>query len=91
MPNWQIASDNHLHDRGYFVDVRHPVAGTHRFPGFPWKLEKTPGQIRMHAPAFAEHNHDVFGGLLGMTPDEIADLYDSGATGDEPIYQVPFG
>ena len=91
MPNWQIVSDNHLNDRGYFVAVRHPEAGTHRFPGFPWRLEKTPAQIRMHAPLFAEHNHDIFAGLLGLSEDEIADLYESGATGDEPIYQVPFG
>jgi crotonobetainyl-CoA:carnitine CoA-transferase CaiB-like acyl-CoA transferase len=88
MPNWQITSDNHLHDRGFFVDVRHPVAGTHRFPGFPWKLEKTPAKIRMHAPMFAEHNQAVFGELLGMSKAEIDELYESGATGDEPIYQV---
>ncbi len=91
MPNWQIAADNHLHDRGFYVDVRHPVAGTHRFPGFPWRLEKTPAQIRMHAPVFAEHNRAIFAELLTMPEAEIAALYESGATGDEPIYQAALG
>jgi crotonobetainyl-CoA:carnitine CoA-transferase CaiB-like acyl-CoA transferase len=88
MPNWQIASDNHLHDRGFFVDVRHPVAGTHRFPGFPWRLQKTPATIRRHAPIFAEHNREVFAGILGMNDEEVAALYAAGVTAREPIYQA---
>jgi crotonobetainyl-CoA:carnitine CoA-transferase CaiB-like acyl-CoA transferase len=88
MPNWQIASDNHLHDRGFFVDVRHPVAGTHRFPGYPWRFEKTPGTVRRHAPMFAEHNHEVFAGILGLTGAEIAALYETNVTADEPAYQA---
>jgi crotonobetainyl-CoA:carnitine CoA-transferase CaiB-like acyl-CoA transferase len=88
MPNWEIASDNHLHDRGFFVDVRHPVAGTHRFPGFPWRLQKTPGTMRRHAPMFAEHNRDVFAGILGMDDAAIAALYERGVTADGPMYQA---
>lgn len=88
MPNWEIACDNHLHDRGFFVDVRHPVAGTHRFPGFPWRLEKTPGTIRRHAPMFAEHNREVFEGMLGMGEAEVAALHEAGVTADAPIYQA---
>ena len=86
MPNWEIVSDNHLNDRGYFVPVRHPVAGTHVFPGFVWRFAATPASIRCHAPLFAEHNRAVFGGLLGLREDEIAGLYAAGATADEPIY-----
>ena len=86
MPNWMVVSDNHLNDRGYFVPVRHPVAGTHVFPGFPWRFAETPGAIARPAPLFAQHNREVFAGLLGMSDSEIAALYAAGATNDEPEY-----
>ena len=86
MPNWMVVSDNHLNDRGYFVTVRHPVSGTHVFPGFPWRFEETPGAIARPAPLFAQHNHEVFTGLLGMTEAEIEALYAGGATNDAPQY-----
>lgn len=86
LANWEIASDNHLHDRGFFVPVRHESAGTHFFPGFPWRFEKTPVRIRRAAPRFAEHNHDVLRDIAGYAEDEIARLYDEDVTGDDPIY-----
>ncbi len=86
MANWEIVTDNHLNDRGYFVSVRHPRAGTSSFPGFAWRFEKTPATIARHAPMFAEHNHEVFTKLLGMSEAEIASLYAAGVTGDAPIY-----
>ena len=87
MANWELFCDNHLNDRGFFVPVRHPRAGTHAFPGFPWRFERTPARIRRHAPLFAEHNHEVFRGLLGMSEPEVAKLYAEGVTADEPIYE----
>jgi crotonobetainyl-CoA:carnitine CoA-transferase CaiB-like acyl-CoA transferase len=86
MINWEFVTDNHLNDRGYFVPVRHPTAGTVRFPGFAWRFSATPAAIRFAAPLFAEHNEAVFRDLLGMTDTEIAALYAAGATGNEPIY-----
>lgn len=84
--NWEIVSDNHLNDRGYFVPVRHPSVGTYSFPGFAWRFSETPAAITRPAPRFAEHNHEIFEGLLQLTPDEVARLYDEGVTGDAPIY-----
>ncbi len=86
MANWEIVCDNHLNDRGFFVAVRHPRAGTHHFPGFPWRFGRTPAAIRCHAPLFAEHNHEVFEGLLGLSGTEVAALYAEGATADAPVY-----
>ncbi len=86
MPNWQIVSDNHLNDRNFFVRVRHPVAGTHLFPGFPWRFEATPAAVSRAAPLFAEHNREVFAGLLGMSDAGIEALYTAGATHDAPRY-----
>ncbi len=86
MPNWEVVSDNHLNSRDFFVRIPHPEAGTHWFPGFAWRLERTPADIVSHAPLFAEHNAEVFGGLLGFSDSEVAKLYELGVTGDHPIY-----
>lgn len=91
MPNWEIYSDNHLNDRDFFVQVRHPKAGTHGYPGFPWRFEHCRPAIWRPAPLFAEHNHEVFEGLLGLSGGEVQALYDGGVTGDEPIYATGGG
>lgn len=86
MANWEIVTDNHLNDRQFFRAVRHDVAGTFHQPGFAWRFEATPAEIRMAAPLFAEHNIEVFRDLLGLSRDEIDDIYASGVTGDAPLY-----
>ncbi|MFN0148270.1 MAG: CaiB/BaiF CoA transferase family protein [Dehalococcoidia bacterium] len=86
MPNWEIVSDNHLNKRDFFVRVSHPEAGTHWWPGWPWRFEKTPGRVSRAAPMFAEHNQAVFGDLLGMPAGEVGALYATGVTSDEPIF-----
>lgn len=85
MPNWEIVSDNHLNERGFFRMISHPVAGTHLFPGFPWRFEKTPAKIYRPAPLFAEHNNEVFSDL-GLTPSAIKDLIAKGITAEDPVY-----
>jgi len=37
-------------------------------------LSETPGEIRRPAPLLGEHNNYVFGELLGLSEDEIAEL-----------------
>ncbi|MGD9933912.1 MAG: CoA transferase [Dehalococcoidia bacterium] len=86
MANWEVLSDNHLNSRGFIIPIRHPEAGTHLFCGFPYRLEKTPARIHRPAPMFAEHNREVFSELLGLDESEIAALYASGVTADEPVY-----
>ncbi|MCC6383112.1 MAG: CoA transferase [Dehalococcoidia bacterium] len=86
MANWEIVSDNHLNGRGFFVTVTHPEAGTFAYPGFPWRFERTPAALRRPAPLFAQHNREVFQGLLGLDEAQVARLYAVGATGDVPVY-----
>ncbi len=81
----QITRDPHLKQRGFFETVTHPEAGTHTYPGMPWKLSLTPGRIRMPAPCFAQHNDYVFGELLGISEEECMQLKAQGVISTVPI------
>ena len=57
------------------------VAPDQIYLGIPWKLEKTPGAVRGPGPATGRHNGVVFGDVLGMTPEAVADLSGAGVIG----------
>ena len=57
------------------------VAPDQIYLGIPWKLEKTPGAVRGPGPAVGQHNGVVFGQVLGMTPEAVAELAATGVIG----------
>lgn len=67
----ELASDPHFRARAAFVEVEHPVLGKEVVYGAAWKMSRTPAGVRRHAPLLGQDNEDVFGRLLGLTPDEI--------------------
>jgi len=81
----ELAADPHLNERGFFEELTHPEAGTHRYPGVSWKMSRTPGRLRLPAPCFGQHNRYVFGELLGMSDEDIMRLKDAGVTAEEPL------
>ena len=66
--------DPHLKARGIFTQVEHPVLGDDWVITPPWRLSETPAGIHRHAPLLGEHTEQIFGGLLGMSPEEIREL-----------------
>jgi Predicted acyl-CoA transferases/carnitine dehydratase len=70
----EVAENEHLKQRGYFLSGSHPKIGTAMFQGSPMKLSKSPITIRRLAPALGEHNEYILKELLGMSEDEIAEL-----------------
>jgi CoA:oxalate CoA-transferase len=70
----QTLEDPHVKARGIISSVEHPTAGNVRSPGFPVKLSRTPGTIRMPAPQLGEHNEEVLTGLLGYSKGDVEDL-----------------
>lgn len=52
-----LADDPHLAARGFWVDVEHPVLGTTRMPGPPYRLSATPWRAG-RAPLLGEHDGD---------------------------------
>jgi len=71
--------------RGYFEMVEHPVAGTHPIQGLPWRSRNVDRWIRRPAPTLGQHNREVLGARLGLTPDEIARLEADGLIGTRPL------
>jgi crotonobetainyl-CoA:carnitine CoA-transferase CaiB-like acyl-CoA transferase len=73
-----LLESEHLKVRGFFVEVEHPAAGKLKQVGAPYKLSRTPWEIRRPAPLLGQHNVEVLG-EAGMTADDIAALATGGA------------
>ena len=55
----QLARQEHLHARQFFVDVTHSRAGTLTQLGAPYQLHEPWWQIRRPAPLLGEHNEEI--------------------------------
>jgi crotonobetainyl-CoA:carnitine CoA-transferase CaiB-like acyl-CoA transferase len=83
-----VYEDPHLQARGFFHTITHTEAGTHRYPGMFFTYSGTPAGIRIPANCLGEHNQYVYGELLGMTQDEIAELERQNVIGTEYLPDV---
>jgi crotonobetainyl-CoA:carnitine CoA-transferase CaiB-like acyl-CoA transferase len=64
-----------LRTRGFFEDLTHPLTGTSVQEGYPVRFSAGPEKLhRTPSPTLGGDNHFVLGELLGMNPDEIAEL-----------------
>ncbi|CAM3464871.1 CoA transferase [Nocardioides dubius] len=71
-------TDPQLVARGTFFELDHPVIGEARFEGTPIAFSRTVQQTWRSAPLLGEDNHYVFGEVLGLSGEEIAELEDEG-------------
>ena len=79
-----LLDDPHYAARGTFVTVEHPKAGSHNYPGIPWKMSATPGEIHWASPTLGQHNRQIYGELLGLSGEQIETLQSQGAIGTKP-------
>ncbi len=56
-----------------FVTVDHPVRGEFTMPGWPVKMSDSHVPV-VTSPLLGQHNEAVFGELLGLAPDQVAEL-----------------
>jgi crotonobetainyl-CoA:carnitine CoA-transferase CaiB-like acyl-CoA transferase len=68
----EAAEHPHLKAREYLVELEHPVLGTIRDLGAPFKLPESPGGPCRPAPLLGQHNAEIYGTLLGMDADALA-------------------
>jgi crotonobetainyl-CoA:carnitine CoA-transferase CaiB-like acyl-CoA transferase len=66
--------DEHLQARGYYQYLDHPEAGRTAYDGSGFRLSKTPARFTSAANCLGEHNYQVATEILGLTPEEFADL-----------------
>lgn len=60
--------------RGQWQALEHSELGSYEYEAPPFLLSETPAEIRHPSPCLGEHNDYVFGELLGLPPEEIAQL-----------------
>jgi benzylsuccinate CoA-transferase BbsE subunit len=66
--------------RHFFQALEHSELGeTLYYPGAPYRLSRTPCQLRRRAPLIGEHNEAIYGGELGLSRAELAVLMAAGA------------
>lgn len=74
----EVIEDEHVKARNVFVDVEHPQAGTVKLMN-PWiRFSDTPGHVTHAGPAIGEHNHQVYGELLGLSAQDVDSLVAEG-------------
>ncbi len=74
-----IFEDPQYQARDMLLEQLDPEFGPYVGPGIVPKLTRTPGAVRWSATwDEGSHNQDVYGGLLGLTDDELAELRQEG-------------
>jgi crotonobetainyl-CoA:carnitine CoA-transferase CaiB-like acyl-CoA transferase len=76
-------TDPQLEARRYFVQIPHEDAGTHRYPGFPYRFQSAELSVRLPPVRLGEHNEYVYKQLLGVSEEEYAELEAEGHIGTE--------
>lgn len=85
LDTFDIHDDPQLNARGYWCYLPHPRMDPWRQPVSSWRLVEANPTLKMHAPLFGQHNHEILGGLLGKSEAEIARLYELGVCADAPV------
>ena len=75
----QAQRDPQLAARGFFEEIEHLAKGRVTAAGIPLGLTGTPGRSGPAGAGLGQDNEDVFGRLLGMSPQEIEAAVRDGA------------
>jgi crotonobetainyl-CoA:carnitine CoA-transferase CaiB-like acyl-CoA transferase len=85
----QAAEDPHPWERRTMMEVPDFLAGTIAVSGDYWHFSRTPVVVGS-TPKVGEHNQEVLSGLLGYSPEEIAELLEENVIAETHHYdEVP--
>jgi crotonobetainyl-CoA:carnitine CoA-transferase CaiB-like acyl-CoA transferase len=77
-PEDRVEHDPQLRARGFYTELEHPLLGTYKIQGLPFKLSKTLAEISRPAPLIGQHTREVLTELLGLPLQDIRDGYADG-------------
>ncbi|MGH7934608.1 MAG: CaiB/BaiF CoA transferase family protein [Candidatus Binataceae bacterium] len=69
-----VHRDENLEAFGFWHWLDHKEMGPSPYEGLEHRMSRTPGELRSPAPVLGQHNEEVFGGMLGLSSAEIAQL-----------------
>ncbi len=70
----EVVNDAHMHQRGMLEWVDHPRLGRVVLPNSPMRFHGADRPETVPSPELGFHNEDIYGGLLGLSSDEIDQL-----------------
>lgn len=73
-----MLEDAHFKAREAIVTTMHPKFGNLKMQNVAPKLSKTPGGIRTPGPELGQHNKEIYGEVLAMTAEQMAELENRG-------------
>lgn len=74
----EMMSDEQVAHRGMVAEVEHPTVGTAYVAGPVVHYSDTLAEIRYAPPTLGQHNDEVYGSLLGKSPQELEKLKETG-------------
>lgn len=78
----ELLDDPQLEARNMHVRLARPFIGEHRYPQFPMRFSEAICEQRRPAPTLGQHNEEVLTRLLGVTPQELETLRQTGIIGN---------
>lgn len=75
-----LLADDHLAERGFFVELNHHEVGVQTHSGVPWVAASSPNGVDRPAPLIGQHTAAVLGDLLGLDENDLAELRAKGVT-----------
>lgn len=70
----EVIHDPHIQARELLQKLDIPGAGPMSLPRVAIRMSLTPGRLERPAPKVGEHNGEVYGNMLGLSPRQIGDL-----------------
>ncbi len=82
----EIGDHPQLRNRSFIEPIDHPVCGEVSAASLPFRFESSPAPwTKTPAPTLGQHNHEVLGGELGLSIEELAELEQKGVIGTRPV------
>ncbi len=73
-----VFNEPHLRESGYFTRLTTSDGVARDLPGLGWRIDGEPTSKITPAPVLGQHNVEIYGGLLGLTDDEIKSHIENG-------------